>query len=611
MINNLLVRSDIIILRAVAVLLVIFYHYFPSVFELGYLGVDIFLVISGYLMVASYKSSKNGMHFILKRAYRLIPGLLSVALICFILIFLILRQDLVYGFAKEILTSVTGLSNYYYYSKLGYFDSGAENKLFLMSWTLSLEFQYYILLAVSFGLIFKQKAILLIAIFASFASNYITSEAASFYLIVPRLWEFLVGGLLFLSISSNSYKKSSIIVASVIVIIISYIIDFSFIESQSFIKQIIAVVFSVFVISKIVNLNLIFNFISKPLIWVGDSSYSLYLVHWPVLFFSRAFNLDISIFGIIISLSIVFTLGRLNFLYIEKKFTKLLRDKSLLMPLLIIVIFIFSAYTYNERSDLINKTVQNIKGNSCDKVLINNEPNELSSYCALYGQGEDKKIAVWGDSHAGRIARPMINGTAKNESIYMITHNACPPLEGIIYENIQSESGPCNDDKFGNKVVNYINSLDSDVVILVARWPMYFNGYDENIYHNYLIRSTLHKNISINSSITNTIKQLEAEKIIVIFPPIELTKQINVLQRFIPPDNYFKKLKTDYLESQQELKKLLIKNKKIKFFDIQEYFCNANECKYDDVPMYYYQDTNHISDDGADFIYKSLKLLMN
>ena len=301
-----------------------------------------------------------------------------------------------------------------------------------MSWTLSLEFQYYILLALSFGLIFKRKAILLIVIFASFISNYIASEAASFYLIVPRLWEFLVGGLLFLYISNNSYKKSSIIAASVILIVLSFIIHFSFVESQSLIKQIIAVVFSVFVISKIVNLNLIFNFISKPLIWIGNSSYSLYLIHWPVLFFSRAFNLETSNLGIIISLSIVFILGRLNFVYIEIFFTKVLRRKKLLLPLVFFIIFIFSALTYNERSDLISKTVLNFQGKPCEETLINNKFNELSNYCVLYGQGKDKKIVIWGDSHSARIARPLINGTIKDESIYMITHNACPPLEGVI-----------------------------------------------------------------------------------------------------------------------------------------------------------------------------------
>ena len=260
MTDKLLRRSDIDLLRAVAVLLVIFYHYFPSVIEFGYLGVDIFLVISGYLMVASYKNSKNGIHFIKKRAYRLFPGLLSVALICFVLIFMILRQDLVYGFAKEILTSVIGLSNYYYYTKVGYFDPAAENKIFLMSWTLSLELQYYLILALSFGIFFKSRTVLLIALLSYLASSYIVTEEAAFFLITSRLWEFLAGAFLFIIINDDKYinKNKIIIIVSIISIIVASVVDYSFKESSSILKQILAVIFSILVLSKIINFLFIY-----------------------------------------------------------------------------------------------------------------------------------------------------------------------------------------------------------------------------------------------------------------------------------------------------------------------------------------------------------------
>ena len=98
--TNFLIRSDIVLLRAVAVLLVICYHFFPNIIDFGYLGVDVFLVISGYLMVSSYSSSKNGLHFIVKRAYRLLPALLSVGIICYLLIYVLLRDDLIYEFYR-------------------------------------------------------------------------------------------------------------------------------------------------------------------------------------------------------------------------------------------------------------------------------------------------------------------------------------------------------------------------------------------------------------------------------------------------------------------------------------------------------------------------------
>ena len=601
-------RSDIDILRAIAVLLVIGYHYFPSYIEIGYLGVDIFLVISGYLMVASYNSSDNAMHFLTKRAYRLMPGLLSVALICFVLIVLILRKDSLYDFSKEIITSITGISNYYYYSKLGYFDPGSQNKLFLMSWSLSLEIQYYILLALSFGLILKRTAILPILILLSLGSSFVLADSAVFYLIVSRLWEFLTGALLYFYLSDKGEnKKKLIIIYSVIFLIIFYIVHLFIIESYFVILRIAAVVFSIFVISRIINFNSIFKSFRNVLLWIGESSYSLYLIHWPVLFFARDFNVESSKIGVIITLITVFILGKLNFVYIENKFTKILKNNNLLGFLIVILLIPMTIFALNERTELIKNA--KIKKDSiiCNLERGGDNQNEVAKYCSQFGTGDGKKIVLWGDSHINRIARPIINSLSDNESLYLISHNACPPLVDILYVDKNSKLGPCNDPKFGNKVVDYINEINPDVVILASRWPMYFNGYEDNLNSQYLINGISSgdsiTDIDFSESINNTVQKIISNKVIILLPALELVKKINLLPKYTPQDNYFASLTPKYELSIKTAKK----DNKLLFFDFKDIFCQTGKCIYSDEFMHYYQDDNHLSDYGADYVFSVLK----
>ena len=608
-------RSDIVILRALAVLFVIAYHYFPSIFTLGYLGVDIFLVISGYLMVSSYSTSRNGLNFISKRAYRLLPGLLSVAVICYILIFLVLREDLFYDYSKEILTSISGISNYYYYSKLGYFDPGAENRLFLMSWTLSLELQYYAIIALTAGWFFKSKILLLTILSASFISGFFLNESAVFYLVFSRLWEFLLGAFIYLYFIKTNYRRKIVIFSSLGFLLLLFLIKSFWLESELIFWQLCAVIFSIFALTQIINLNYMFRVFLKPMIWIGNSSYSLYLVHWPVLFFSTAFNLNNTFFGTLISIILVFIIGRLNFLYIEVKLTNFLKRKNLLLVVFLAIFSIILGLTFTERIDLIKRTTFNTNGVSCDAAFTSSISSDEAEYCTQFGNGKDNKILIWGDSHATRIIRPFVNGLGKNDSLHMIWHNGCPPLSDVVYKNSKINSGPCHDKNFGNNIVNYINNLEPDILVLVSRWPLYFNGYQGDSNQNFIISDIKsyqsQKEISIHNYLENTLKKIKTEKIIIILPPAELIKQINLSQNYLVDGDYYKKMNDHYLNEVNEIKTMLINNKEILFFDIQEQFCVFEKCEFKDLNAKYYQDTNHLSNYGADFVYESLKLLLN
>ena len=102
-----------------------------------------------------------------------------------------------------------------------------------------------------------------------------------------------------------------------------------------------------------VYFNSIFKSFRNVLLWIGESSYSLYLIHWPVLFFARDFNVESSKIGVIITLITVFILGKLNFVYIENKFTKILKNNNLLGFLIVILLIPMTIFALNERTELI------------------------------------------------------------------------------------------------------------------------------------------------------------------------------------------------------------------------------------------------------------------
>ena len=598
--------KDIDILRAIAVLLVIGYHYFPRHIELGYLGVDIFLVISGYLMVASYNSSHNPINFLKKRAYRLMPGLLSVALVCFILMAIILREDSLYDYSKELITSIVGISNLYYYSKLGYFDFGSQDNLFLMSWTLSLEIQYYFLIALSFGLIIRRILPVFVLILVSIGSSFFLADSAVFYLISSRLWEFLAGALLYLYLAEKGEKKEKLISTCLVASLVFFCsIHYFLIDSYIVILQLAAVSLAVFVISGIVNFNLISHSVRKVFLWIGESSYSLYLVHWPILFFARGINVESSIIGVVITLILVFVLAKLNYMYVECKLTKKLKNSNSLGLLIIILLIPMVIYSFNERLELIENAKTELSSLPCDLDL--EEHNEVNVYCSQFGSGDGNKIVLWGDSHVSRLARPIINSLSNRDSLYLISHNACPPLVDITYINKDSSKGPCNDIKFGNKVVNYINTIDADVVIMASRWPMYFDGYQDSLDVKYLVNSFNTdgsvSDFSFSKSINETVQKIKPHNIIIILPPLELLKKINFRPKYVAQGDYFSTLSNDFQLSMNRVKEL----EKPFFLDLKNVFCGSGSCIFSDSVKHYYDDDNHLSDHGSDYAFSFLR----
>lgn len=313
-------RTDINGLRAYAVIAVILFHFNKSWLPGGFAGVDVFFVISGYLMTGIIFRSLENNSLSLRRFYsarvrRIVPALLFVITILIILGYLLIGPGAYYTLAKHAGSSLLFISNFIYKNESGYFDASALSKYLLHTWSLSVEWQFYILypfllsvLAKFFSLKNLKRLILFSTLIAFIGSLILSSQSATFsYFLLPaRIWEMLLGGIAYLYAFNiqGKWKQNAIEIIGLILIISSF-----FIVSENTLwpgYMALLPTLGAFLLIQATNQHSIFT--NNPVCQkLGLWSYSLYLYHWPILAFNHQFNLDLSIWaflGLTLSLSI-------------------------------------------------------------------------------------------------------------------------------------------------------------------------------------------------------------------------------------------------------------------------------------------------------------------
>jgi len=213
-------RPDIDGLRALAVLSVVLYHAhaFPKVLKGGFIGVDIFFVISGFLISTIIfsgleRGSFSFFDFFCRRIRRIFPALLLVLISCYAFGWFVLLADEYKQLGKHIAAGAGFVSNFVLWTESGYFDAGAETKPLLHLWSLGIEEQFYIVWPLILWWAWKKKfnlfTITLVLAFFSFGLNlakYRVNGVADFYSPQTRFWELLAGALL-AYITSHNFQK--------------------------------------------------------------------------------------------------------------------------------------------------------------------------------------------------------------------------------------------------------------------------------------------------------------------------------------------------------------------------------------------------------------------
>jgi len=326
-----LFRKDINGLRAFAVLAVVFFHFNIIGFDGGFSGVDMFFVISGYLMTAIIfgkldKNSFSILEFYLARAKRIIPALFFLCICLLIAGWFLLPPSEFKALGKQTAGASTFLSNFIFLKGAGYFDSASHEKWLLHTWSLSVEWQFYIIYPLVIAVVRKIVSanvsrwfVLIAAIFSLAVSVFLPPgfSAFEFYMLPTRAWEMMAGGLVYLFAPKTSPRFSAFWEWMGIAIIILSIVFLDASLKWPGIYALIPVMGVVLVLLANRERSILTgNAIGQ---YFGSISYSLYLWHWPVvvgLHFYDVFDNNLfKITGIFSSL----VLAHLSYTFIESR----------------------------------------------------------------------------------------------------------------------------------------------------------------------------------------------------------------------------------------------------------------------------------------------------
>jgi len=488
-------------LRAISVISVIFFHYEINYFKGGYLGVDIFFVISGYLMslILDVKiDKKNIVNFYIKRIKRILPALIFIILITLIFGFFLLGAASYERLGKSSISSLLFLSNFFYWREWGYFDLNSLSKPLLHTWSLSVEMQFYLIFPVILFVlsnIFKKIKIIFKLIFLFIVAILITEafvetkKIATFYLMPFRLSEFLMGsiGYYYEKKYNNKLNNSYIFIFALIVILICFLNfdkDTKFPGISSFLPCFMAIIIILNKDNYLANKILKSNF----LIFLGNISYSLYLVHWPVYVFYRLFKFrEIYIYEKILLVLISILFSYLVNKYVEniyryKKNFNIVNYLNTYSFITIIFVSISVIY-FNGLSFRMNNEISKNKDLETQKVFLVDKDKLTFNKCYYNSSSKKIDLNLVGDSHAMMYANALIE-LAENNNLNICMTNIF--LECNVFQDSENRIFIKNNCEERRKAfINIVKKNNASTIMISHAWSYIKNINYEKMSKNY------------------------------------------------------------------------------------------------------------------------------
>lgn len=595
-------RPDIDGLRAIAILSVVAYHAFPNAVRGGFIGVDIFFVISGYLISTIIfgsleRNSFSFVEFYSRRIKRIFPALLLVLITCFAFGWFALWADEYAQLGKHIAGGAGFVSNFLFWYESGYFDTAAETKPLLHLWTLGIEEQFYIVWPLLLWLAWKLRlnllSITLVVAVISFALNLTKvggDAAAAFYSPQTRFWELLAGSILaYITLHSSTLLRLKLfgsclrqtsyaqmlggrgqrtedkilhnfqsLFGAVLIAIGIFVItkDRSFPGWWALFPTLGAVLLISAGKEAWLNRNVLS---SRILVWFGLISFPLYLWHWPLLSFARIVESETPLPEVrvaVVMISIV--LAWMTYLLIERPIRFGNHSKAKTITLLVLMAVVgYAGYICFKRDGFIFRFPKEVA------LLVSPVDFKFSSYirddiCHLHNLSLEKHDSscsekkrplffLWGDSAAAAIYPGLKKLQGQyNFGITQLTAAACPPLLDLTNENLIQRKN-CN--TVNKLVFDRLKKERPEVVLLHSVWnfpPAYNISNDE-----------------LDQKLTATILQIKNElptSSIILIGPLPQWKAT-------PQNDAFKNLRNKII-----LKEPNVMQKAIRFDDLDSLF---------------------------------------
>lgn len=620
-------RADIDGLRAIAVLLVLFFHVDWLIFKAGFIGVDVFFTISGFLITSIIlKEIKSEtftfIGFYRKRAFRLLPAYLFMLIVVVAAFYFILGPLAYKDLLLSGLASTVFASNFYFFLEHGgYFSTLAVELPLLHTWSLSVEEQFYMLmpvLLVIWAKFLKSKwatwifgTLLLASIFVSY---YLTllNQSAAYFLLFARFHELFIGSILAVFISKNSWHQPKLWIANAlftIALILILAVAIALESKRSFpgVIALIPCLASAAILYAGTNSRCISHKLlgCKLLVLIGLISYSLYLWHWPIIAALKYVGADMTP---IIQFGIIFTsfiLATISYHFVEKKvrYGSVAKSNKAMVMLYVLPVAVFTLLFFTEKNFRNDANLEFVAAEKAHRSKPNewrgachSEKLQQAEKCLLGDLSQGKMDAIlWGDSHANHFA-PFLDEILKiNEVKAMdITMGSCPPVhdsEGFTSQSCQVKN---------ETALRFIESSNASTIYLAASWYGYSVSKVGMVFSEEKANRLL-------VSLERVIKKLSQKgKTVVVFdtlarlPTDTSACSLKAVKfNFINPSSCDFERSSDQIEMSERIKLLTERFDNVNVIDVNNIICNGKTChsSLDGVPIF--RDSNHLNIESA------------
>ena len=644
--SSLRYRPEIDGLRTIAVLPVIFFHLGFSAIKGGFYGVDVFFVISGFLITSLLlkdiqKGSFSLKEFWIRRVKRIMPALLFLVFIVLLVFpFLIFKGDIPF-LISDAFSAIFSYANFHAYSSLGdYWGSKAESSTFLHAWSLSLEEQFYIFFPLFlYGLhryqvsAFKGITAIIILSLILYYLGFQYNPDLTFYMLPSRAWELACGGLLatlpFATLKERLINYHGLAWIGLVFILLSYFLTsnggISFVSLFPVLGTVLIILFS----SSNIGLGKFLS--SKPMVFIGKLSYSLYLWHWPIIVLLKEhLKFQISEFAAeILALFFTALFSLISYYLIETKTRTSSRGLQFVSFILIANLSLLTYYKYGLDTSYkstfdqvvfyglqydITPTISepSLENKSKRKGVI--APERSEKYKDAFKNGglnfdvanNPPQILVLGDSH-GAMWGKTLNQIAHevDASIRFYTAVGSPPFFKLGVKKQKATKNFSQEERtaYANSVIQSINKWKPKYLVISCRW----DSMDKGKWEDFEMLLSYVQRVGITVLIINQ-------------PPVvDVIGDRNTAQYLafmgITPNaksNFLPMLEADkVMYSNKVLADRVVKYKNVKVVDIYSDFCKQDSVLIKKSKKILYYDDDHLSYDGTELVHEKLKEYLN
>ena len=625
-------RTDIQALRGFAVLSVLLYHSQLVGLQAGYLGVDIFFVISGFLITdivrrGALDESFSFAKFYLRRARRLLPAAYFVLVLTYFASLFLLTGKEFEDFLGQMIGSATFTSNFVLRSQANYFAGAADLKPLLHMWSLSIEEQYYLLLPAA--LVFSPRQFwvpgVILVLLASLVLCLVlvrSNPEAAFYLLPTRVWELMIGSLGALALRGDRFASPARMMLWPSVVALFVLPAFPISALHPGVDALVVCVATlVLILAETPALNR--GLLPRTLARVGDMSYSLYLIHWPLfalaqnIYFSATVPAGVRASLVILSLILSYGIYRWIELPVHRAQVRPSRRVLAIIALSttgVILVPVATMVLPTASRDYVEIRRPNYGFDKLCEFRANYEPRPE---CA---NSESPKVLVWGDSFAMHLV-PGI--AAEGLKLAQATRSVCGPflsLAPMSSPAARSWAESCLN--FNRSVADFLSRSNSvDVVVLSSP----FKQYVEPGAH--VLRKTGETLTEVRGGIPvavdamrSTVAALRAlgKRVVVIAPPPSAAFDIGLcLERrdsgkpILGDIGSCEISRTEYLQRRASVLSFLrrIRTKAdVPVISFDDTMCGAKTCRVMLGGTFIYRDGEHFSVSGSETVAKGMKL---